>query len=71
MKSFGDKTASLFSKKKDEAEKMAQEKAQNAQKMAEEQATKIGQSIQQTKSEAENLAASTGLWFYFTTKYIQ
>lgn len=60
MKSFGDKTANLFSKKKDEAEKLGQEKAHNAQKMAEEQATKIGQSIQQTKSEAENLAASTG-----------
>lgn len=60
MKSFGDKTASLFSRKKDEAEKLGEEKVNNAQKMAEEQATKIGQSIQQTKSEAENLAASTG-----------
>lgn len=67
MKSFGDKTASLFSKKKDEAEKIGQEKVNNAQKMAEEQATKIGQSIQQTKSEAENLAASTGEYRYLCT----
>lgn len=59
---MGDKTANLFSKKKDEAEKLAKEKADNAQKMAEEQAKKVGEAVQQTKSEAENLATSTGKW---------
>lgn len=57
---MGDKTANLFSKKKDEAEKLAKEKADNAQKMAEEQAKKVGEAVQQTKSEAENLATDTG-----------
>lgn len=61
LKNLGDKTASLFSKKKDEAEKLAKEKAENAQKMAEEQAKKVGEAVQQTKSEAENLATSTGM----------
>lgn len=60
LKSFGDKTANLFSKKKDEAEKLANDKAVEAQKLAEEQAKKVGQSVQQTKSEAEQLATSTG-----------
>lgn len=60
MKNFGDKTANLFSKKKDEAEKLANEKAAEAQKLAEEQTKKVGQSVQQTKGEAEQLAASTG-----------
>lgn len=39
---------------------MANDKAVEAQKLAEEQAKKVGQSVQQTKSEAEQLAASTG-----------
>lgn len=60
LKNFGDKTANLFSKKKDEAEKLANDKAVEAQKLAEEQAKKVGQSVQQTKGEAEQLAASTG-----------
>lgn len=60
LKNFGDKTANLFSKKKDEAEKLANDKAVEAQKLAEEQAKKVGQSVQQTKSEAEQLATSTG-----------
>jgi len=60
LKNFGDKTANLFSKKKDEAEKLASDKATEAQKLAEEQAKKVGQSVQQTKGEAEQLAASTG-----------
>lgn len=39
---------------------MANDKAVEAQKLAEEQAKKVGQSVQQTKSEAEQLATSTG-----------
>lgn len=60
LKSLGDKTANLFSRKKEDVEKLAKEKADNAAKMAEEQAKAVGESVQQTKSEAENLAASTG-----------
>lgn len=39
---------------------MASDKAVEAQKLAEEQAKKVGQSVQQTKNEAEQLATSTG-----------
>lgn len=57
---MGDKTANLFNKKKDEAEKLAKEKAENAQKMAEEQAKKVGDAVHQTKSDAESFAVNTG-----------
>lgn len=60
MKSFGEKTAGLFDRKKKDAEKLAADKVAEAQKLAEEQARKAGEAIGQTKSEAENLAASTG-----------
>lgn len=60
LKSFGEKTASLFDRKKKDAEKLAADKAAEAQKMAEEQARKVGEEIGKTKNEAEALAASTG-----------
>ena len=60
LKSFGEKTASLFDRKKKDAEKLAADKAAEAQKIAEEQARKVGEEIGKTKSEAEALAASTG-----------
>lgn len=60
MKSFGDKTASLFERKKKDAGELAQEKANAAQKLAEEQVKKTGEALSQTRSDAENLAASTG-----------
>lgn len=64
LKSFGEKTASLFDRKKKDAEQVAAEKATAAQKMAEEQARKTAEAIGQTKSEVENLAADTGkIWF--------
>uniref|UniRef100_A0A1B0DHP1 Uncharacterized protein n=1 Tax=Phlebotomus papatasi TaxID=29031 RepID=A0A1B0DHP1_PHLPP len=61
LKSLGEKTASLFDRKKKDAETLAAEKAATAQKMAEEQVKKAGEAVGQTRSEAENLAASTGL----------
>ena len=51
----------MFERKKKDGEALAQEKATNAQKMAEEQLKKTGEALQQTKQDAENLAASTGL----------
>lgn len=60
LKSLGEKTASLFDRKKKDAETLAAEKASTAQKMAEEQVRKAGEAVGQTRSEAENLAASTG-----------
>lgn len=60
LKSFGERTAGLFDRKKKDAEKLAEEKAEEAKKMAEEQARTLGESIGKTKSEAEQLAASTG-----------
>lgn len=68
LKSFGEKTASLFDRKKKDAEKLAADKAAEAQKIAEEQARKVGEEIGKTKSEAEALAASTGEecgWEYY------
>lgn len=60
LKSFGEKTAGLFDRKKKDAEKLAADKLTDAQKLAEEQARKVGEEIGKTKSEAEALAASTG-----------
>lgn len=60
MKSFGDKTASLFERKKKDAGELAQEKANTAHKLAEEQVKKTGEALSQTKTDAENLAASSG-----------
>lgn len=60
MKSFGDKTASLFERKKKDAGDLAQDKVNAAQKLAEEQVKKTGEALSQTKSDAENLAAGTG-----------
>lgn len=61
MKSLGDKTSSLFERKKKDVEKLAHDKAAEAQKMAEEQAQKASESLMKTKGEAENIAASTGM----------
>lgn len=60
LKSFGERTVGLFDRKKKDAEKLAEEKAEEAKKIAEEQARTLGESIGKTKSEAEQLAASTG-----------
>lgn len=60
LKSLGDKTANLFSKKKDEVEKLANEKVNDVKEAAEDQAKKVGESIQKTTSEAEKLAADAG-----------
>lgn len=65
MKSLGDKTTSLFERKKKDVEKLAHDKAAEAQKMAEEQAHKASESLIKTKGEAENIAASTGIWLSY------
>ena len=58
---MGDKTTSLFERKKKDVEKLAAEKATEAQQLDEEQAKKTSDALLQTKNEAENLAASTGI----------
>lgn len=63
LKSLGDKTSSLFERKKKDVEKLAHDKAAEAQKMAEEQAQKASESLMKTKNEAEGIAASTGKSF--------
>jgi hypothetical protein len=45
LKSLGDKTASLFDRKKKDAEQLAAEKVAAAQKLAEEQASKTKETI--------------------------
>lgn len=60
LKSLGDKTASLFERKKKDVEKLAQEKAAEAQHLAEEQAQKTSEALNKTKSEAEGIVTSTG-----------
>lgn len=61
MKSLGDKTTSLFDRKKKDVEKLAQDKAAEAQHLAEEQAKLTSDALLKTKAEAEALVASTGL----------
>lgn len=60
LKSLGDKTTSLFERKKKDVEKLAHDKAAEAQKLAEEQAQKTSEALLKTKNEAEGIAASTG-----------
>lgn len=60
LKSFGEKTASLFDRKKKDAETLAAEKAEAAKKLAEEQAQKTAEALDESKREAEEMAASTG-----------
>lgn len=67
LKSLGDKTTSLFERKKKDVEKLAHEKATEAKKMAEEQAQKASESFIKTKDEAENIAVSTGMINLFIT----
>lgn len=64
LKSLGDKTSSLFERKKKDVEKLAHDKAAEAQKMAEEQAQKASESLMKTKNEAEGIAASNGKCFH-------
>lgn len=64
MKSFGEKTANLFDKKKKEVEQLATEKAHDAQESAEEQAKRIGDAIDQTKNEAGELISGAGLLLF-------
>lgn len=61
LKTFGEKTANLFDKKKKDVEQLATEKAHDAQEYAEDQAKKIGDAIEHTKNEAGGLMAGTGL----------
>lgn len=61
LKSLGDKTTSLFDRKKKDVEKLAQDKAAEAQHLAEEQAKLTSDALLKTKAEAEALVASTGL----------
>lgn len=60
LKNIGDKTTSLFERKKKDVSKLAQDKAAEAQRLAEEQAHKASDAVMKTKSEAEDIAASTG-----------
>lgn len=66
MKSLGDKTTSLFERKKKDVEKLAQDKAAEAQHLAEEQAKKTSDALLQTKAEAEALVTSSGLLDNYT-----
>lgn len=61
MKSIGEKTATLFDKKKKEVEQLATEKANEAHGYAEDQAHKIGDAIEQTKNEAGELIGGAGM----------
>lgn len=70
MKSLGDKTTSLFDRKKKDVEKLAQDKAAEAQHLAEEKVKKASDSLLQSKNEAENLASSTGIFLTFIFKNI-
>lgn len=60
LKSLGDKTASLFERKKKDAEQLAADKLAEAQKNAEEQAKRAGDAFEQTKKEAGDILSSTG-----------
>lgn len=66
MKNLGAKTTSLFDRKKKEVEQLAQEKAAEAQKLAEEQAKLASDSLTKAKTDAEQLATSTGKNFVVT-----
>lgn len=56
FKSFGEKTASLFERKKKDAGDLAAQKVQEASAIVEGQAQKAGELIQSTKSDAEKAA---------------
>lgn len=60
LKNIGDKTTGLFERKKKEVADLAAEKAAEAQAYADEQAKKVGESIEQTKTEASNIIGGTG-----------
>lgn len=60
LKSLGDKTTSLFERKKKDVEKLAHDKAAEAQHLAEEQAQKSAEALAKTKAEAEAIVKGTG-----------
>lgn len=60
LKSFGEKTANLFERKKKEVEQIAAEKAVEVQLLAEEQAQKAVDAIAQTSSDANEVLNSKG-----------
>lgn len=60
LKNIGEKTTSLFERKKKEVGDLATEKATEAQTYAEEQAKKVEESIEQTKKEAGEIMGGTG-----------
>lgn len=55
LKNIGEKTTSLFDRKKKEVGDLATEKASEAQSYAEEQAKKAGEAIEETKNEASGI----------------
>lgn len=65
LKNIGDKTSSLFERKKKEVSDLAAEKATEAQTYAEEQAKKVGESIEQTKNEASGIIGGAGEFSFF------
>lgn len=71
LKNIGDKTQSLFERKKKEVSDLAAEKATEAQTYAEEQAKKVGESIEQTKNEASGIigGASEFSFFFFAISF--
>lgn len=60
LKNLGAKTTSLFERKKKEVEELANEKAAEAQKLAADQAKLAADSLTKAKTDAEQLASSTG-----------
>lgn len=65
LKNIGDKTQSLFERKKKEVSDLAAEKATEAQTYADEQAKKFGESIEQTKNEASGIIGGAGEFTFF------
>lgn len=68
MKSLGDKTTSLFDRKKKDVEKLAHDKAAEAQQLAEEQAKKTSDALLKTKADAEAVVNSAGWIIYISTQ---
>lgn len=60
LKNLGAKTTSLFERKKKDVEESALEKAAEVQRLAQEQAKQVADSLTKAKTDAEELASSTG-----------
>lgn len=60
MKNIGEKTFSLFEKKKKDVEQLTAEKVTEAQEYAEEQAKKAGEAVEQTKNEVTGIVSGGG-----------